>query len=88
LIWYQIILRKRKIKNNGGFNSAVRINKGNVMVSIFEIRKFTISFGSIATKRNTIKLQPQKSKQIYKMYLSNIKRYVDRRYDPRIGYKK
>ena len=58
------------------------------MITIFEIRRFVTSFGSIATKRSTIKLAPQKSKQIHKIYLSSVKRYVDDKVDNKLGYKK
>ena len=58
------------------------------MITIFEIRRFATSFGSIAAKRSAIKLVPQKSKQIHKMYLSSIRKYVDNKVDSKLGYKK
>lgn len=58
------------------------------MITIFEIRRFTTSFGSVAAKRPSLKLIPQKSKQIRKMYLSSVRRYVDDKVDSKLGYKK
>jgi len=58
------------------------------MITIFEIRRFATSFGSVAAKRSTIKLAPQKSKQIHNAYLSSVRRYVDDKVDSKLGYKK
>ena len=57
------------------------------MFTIFEIRRFTTSFGTIATKRSTVRVAPQKSKEIHKMYLNAIKRYVDKKVDKKLGFK-
>ena len=59
------------------------------MITIIEARRFANSLASLITKRRSIKISPVKSRQLQRMLLSNVRRYVDKTFDSRkIGFGK